>query len=255
MNLIIAILLGVVAGWLVNYLSDVLPTQRRLSRPVCNQCGTVFHWQDYFILRTCPECKQARTWRTYIVLIAAMVLSAVVWVSSPPQFGYWFSLLVLTYFGVVFVIDVEHRLILHMVSIVGAVIGLIAGIASNGLTNTLIGGLAGLGIMLLFYLFGVLFARYRARKLGVNDDEEALGFGDVILAGVIGLMVGWPHILIGLLVAILAGGVISLLIIIVLSALKRFESMNVFTAYGPYLILGATLLMFFPQALWFLPIR
>src|SRR5690242_6833444 len=124
MNLIIAILLGVVAGWLVNYLSDVLPTQRRLSRPVCNHFGTVFHWQDYFILRTCPECKQARSWRTYIVFIAAIMLSAALWVNPAPQLGYWFSLLVLTYFGVVFVIDVEYRLILHMVSIVGAVIGL-----------------------------------------------------------------------------------------------------------------------------------
>jgi leader peptidase (prepilin peptidase)/N-methyltransferase len=206
-------------------------------------------------LYACPACKQARSWRTYVVMVAAIVISAAVWLNAPAQLGYPISLLVLTYFGVVMIIDLEHRLILHMVSLVGAVIGLIAGVAGNGLVSTMVGGLAGLGIMLAFYLFGMLFARYRARKLGVNDDEEALGFGDVTLAAVIGLMLGWPHILTGLLVAILAGGLISLLIIVILAALRRYESMNVFTAYGPYLVLGAALLLFFPQAIWFLPFK
>jgi len=255
MSLIIAILFGFIAGWLVNYLSDVLPTLRRLSRPACSHCGAIFRWQDYLLLYACPQCKQARSWRTYVVMIAAIAISAALWLNAPPQLGYWISLLVLTYFGVVMVIDLEHRLILHMVSLVGAVIGLIAGLAGNGLVSTIVGGLTGLGIMLAFYLFGMLFARYRARKLGVNDDEEALGFGDVTLAGVIGLMLGWPHILTGLLVAILAGGLISLLIIVILAALRRYESMNVFTAYGPYLVLGAALLLFFPQAIWFLPFK
>jgi prepilin signal peptidase PulO-like enzyme (type II secretory pathway) len=255
MILIIAILFGFIAGWLVNYLSDVLPTLRKLSRPACAHCGAIFRWRDYLLLSACPECKQARSWRSYIVIVLSIMISTALWLNAPVQLGYWISLLVLTYFGVVMVIDLEHRLILHMVSLAGAVIGLIAGIASNGLFSTIAGGVAGLGIMLVFYLFGMLFAHYRARKLGVNDGEEALGFGDVILAGVIGLMLGWPHILTGLLVAILAGGLISLLIIVILSAMRRFESMNVFTAYGPYLVLGAAILMFFPQVIWFLPFK
>ena len=61
-------------------------------------------------------------------------------------------------------------------------------------------------------------------------------------------MLGWPQIYQALLIAILAGGLISLLVMLTLLAMRRFESMNVFTAYGPYLIIGATLLIFFPQA-------
>lgn len=246
MSLIIAILLGFVAGWLVNYLSDVLPTLRRLSRPVCTHCGTPFRWQDYLLVNACRECKKPRSWRTYIVLVTAPILSALLWVSPPPHFGTWIGLLVLTYFGVVVVIDLEHRLIMHMVSLAGVAIGLLAGIVANGPVLTVAGGLAGLAIMFGLYQFGVLFARYRARKLGVDDDEEALGFGDVTLSGVIGLLLGWPQIVRGLTIAILAGGVLSLLIIIVLSAARRYQSMNVFTAYGPYLILGALIVMFFP---------
>src|SRR5688572_30980241 len=47
-------------------------------------------------------------------------------------------------------------------------------------------------------LFRSLVARYRARRMQAagqaDDEEEALGGGDVYLAGVLGLMLGWPFI-------------------------------------------------------------
>jgi leader peptidase (prepilin peptidase) / N-methyltransferase len=251
LNILIAMTAGCIAGWLVNYFSDVLPTQRRLSKPICTYCQAEFNWQDYLLMRPCRNCNHKRAWRTVIVLIAAIIVSVIISFNNPPKLGYWLSLLMLTYFGVVLVIDLEHRLILHPVSVVGAGIALVTGILNNGVVSTVVGGLVGLVIMLAFYLFGMLFARYRARKLGTDDGEEALGFGDVILAGVLGLMLGWPQIYQALVIAILAGGLVSLAVILVLSAMRRFESMNVFTAYGPYLILGATLLIFFPQTVSF----
>jgi leader peptidase (prepilin peptidase)/N-methyltransferase len=250
MNLILAILVGLAAGSLVNYVADVLPTQRKFTRPACIHCGAILSWRGYFLLQPCRECRKPRSWRTIIVLAMGPII-AVMLQLVPPAFGYWVGVLVLTYFGVVLVIDMEHRLIMHIVSLAGVAIGLLAGVITNGLARTLVGGLAGSGIMLVFYLFGMLFARYRARKLGLDDGEEALGFGDVTLSAVIGLMLGWPLVTTGLLIGILAGGLISLLLILVLMALHRYERMNVFTAYGPYLLLGATVIMFIPQAAHF----
>jgi hypothetical protein len=66
----------------------------------------------------------------------------------------------------------------------------------------------------------------------------------VILAGVLGLMLGWPLIWFGLLLGILAGGLISLFIIAFLLVTKKYKTMSFFIAYGPYLILGAVLVMF-----------
>jgi leader peptidase (prepilin peptidase)/N-methyltransferase len=252
MGILLAIIAGFIVGWLINYFSDVLPIQRKLSQPHCVHCEANFGWQDYFLLRPCHSCHHKRSLRTFIVLFSAMIIAVILWFNYPPKLGYWLSLVVITYFGVVLIIDLEHRLILHPVSLVGAGIALVVGVLSNDWISTVIGGVVGLIVMLIFYLFGMLFARYRARKLGVDDGEEALGFGDVVLTGVLGLMLGWPQIYQALLIAILAGGLISLLLILILSALRRFESMNVFTAYGPYLILGAVLLIFFPQALTFL---
>jgi prepilin signal peptidase PulO-like enzyme (type II secretory pathway) len=249
MGLLIAVFSGLLAGLLVNYLSDVLPTQRKLGRPVCAHCGTEYNLKDYLLLNTCPKCQSARSWRTYVCLAAGAALSMALWLYPPAQLGYWLGLAVLTYFGLVVVIDLEYRLILHMVSLGGALLGVVVGTVKYGLVYTLIGGGVGLGVMLIFYGVGILFARYRARKLGHDDGEEALGFGDVTISAVLGLMLGWPLIIYGLMIGILAGGLISLGLVLFLIITRRYESMTVFTAYGPYLVLGATILLFFPQFL------
>jgi leader peptidase (prepilin peptidase)/N-methyltransferase len=249
MNLLFAGLLGLLAGILVNYLADVLPTQRRLARPVCQKCGAGTAWKDYFRLAACRACGQPRAWRTYLTLAVGICASLALWLNPPTRMGYWLGLVVLAFLGLVVVIDLEHRLILNMVSLAGALLGLVTGTIRYNLTTSLLGGLAGLTIMLFFYWLGTRFARYRARKLGADDGEEALGFGDVTLSAVLGLMLGWPLILYGLLFGIMAGGLISLGMVIVLVVSRRYQSLTVFTAYGPYLVFGAILLLYFPKML------
>ena len=166
--------------------------------------------------------------------------------------GYALGMILLTYFAIVFVIDFEHRLILHPTSIFGAFFGLGLGIWINGLFSTLIGGLAGLIIMLVFYYLGVLFSRFRARRMQTagqdSDNEEALGFGDVILAGVLGLTLGWPFIWFGLLLGILLGGLVGVIMVLYLMIAKRYktEALMVFMPYGPFFITSAFLILFIP---------
>jgi leader peptidase (prepilin peptidase)/N-methyltransferase len=80
-----------------------------------------------------------------------------------------------------------------------------------------------------------------------SDDEEALGGGDVFLAGVLGLMLGWPNIILGLTYGVLIGGFISLLTIIQLFIKRRYagNAMMTFIPYGPSLILGAFYVLYF----------
>ena len=255
MDLIFSGFLGFIASVLVNYLSDVLPTQRRLAHPFCQECGANYTWKDYFLMTACHGCGKPRSWRTYVVLVAGICLSLALWMNPPTRMGYWLGLCVLTFLGLVVVIDIEHRLILNMVTLAGAVLGLVTGTFRYDLTTSLLGGLAGLAIMLLFYWFGILFARYRARKLGTDDGEEALGFGDVTLSAVLGLMLGWPFILFGLLIGVLAGGLISLILVLFLVVTRRYQSMTIFTAYGPYLVLGAIILLYFPKMLSIMLVR
>jgi leader peptidase (prepilin peptidase)/N-methyltransferase len=57
------------------------------------------------------------------------------------------------------------------------------------------------------------------------------------------LLVGWPDILSTLVVAILLGGVISLLIIVVQLLTKRYQAFSAIP-YTPFLIMAAILVLF-----------
>ena len=249
MELLIPVLFGLIAGLLVNYLSDVLPVQRKLTVPACASCGADYSWKDYFLFGACRACAKKRSLRTYLTLVASLAFSVALWLNPPARLGYWIGFILLAYFGLVVIIDIEHRLIMHVVSLAGALLGLLVGSLKYNLMVSLEGGLAGLVIMLIFYWVGILFARYRARKLGVDDGEEALGFGDVTISAVIGLMLGFPLVMYGLFLGVLAGGLFSLGLVAFLMLTRRYESMTVFTAYGPYLVLGAAILLYFTQIL------
>jgi leader peptidase (prepilin peptidase)/N-methyltransferase len=248
--IVVSLLLGWMGGWLVNYLADVLPVTRSFSRPVCPRCQTVRKPLDYLFLRKCGLCGARRTFRAWAIQALLPIISLLLWLFPRPFLPYPLALLLVLYFGVVAVIDLEYRAILHPVSLFGALLGFGTGVylrgggsLLNGVTTTLIGGAAGFAIMLVFYLLGEAYVRRMAKKKGLPADEVALGFGDVNLAGIIGLVLGWPAVLTGLFFAILAGGFVSLLIILVMLMAKRYQA---FTAipYAPFLILGALYLLF-----------
>jgi len=158
--------------------------------------------------------------------------------------GFWGGLLILAYFGIVVVIDYEHRLILHPISVVGAGIGLFIGSYLHGIGSALLGGVVGFGSMLLLYWLGEILLRLAARLRGQTVDDVALGFGDVNLSGVIGLLLGFPGVVLGLFLAILIGGAVSFLYLVFMLVLRRYR-MFMALPYGPFLVSGAVILLFF----------
>ena len=255
------VFLGVIAGMLINYLSDVLPVTRRFTHPICLHCGETQTHQNYFLWpRRCPACGTRRSVRTWIVVIAFPALLYWLWVTpdSRMHYGFWIGFLVLAYFFLVTVIDVEHRLILHPVSWVGAFLFGLIGVLTNGWQSTLIGGTIGYMAMLALFFFGGLFARAAGRLRGTPIDEVALGFGDVNLTGVLGLLLGWPNIAMGVIISIFSAGAFTLGYLVILVLLRRYR---VFMAipYGPFLVLGGFMVLFAPAVaqqvlLWISPL-
>ena len=238
----VAVILGWIGALVVNYLGDVLPFTRKFTKPACDSCQSHLALDYYLLHRPCKTCGAKPSIRHWIVLLFGPILAGVIYFYPIPNLGIWGGILWLGFFALVVVIDLEHRLILHPVSLVGAGLGAIFGSISHGITNTLLGGAAGFGIMLIFYMLGNVFIKVLSRRRGEEIDEVALGFGDVNLAGVIGLLLGWPGVIGGVFLAIILGGVVSGFFLIVQLFRKRYQAFQALP-YGPFLVLSTLFLL------------
>jgi leader peptidase (prepilin peptidase)/N-methyltransferase len=178
-----------------------------------------------------------------VVQAAGPVLAVLIWFYPPQTMGFAGGVIWLTYFGLVAVIDLEHKLILHPVSLVGAVLGVISGTLYHGVLSTLLGGAVGFGVMFALYLLGGLFIKLVSRLRGEEVADIALGFGDVNLAGILGLVLGWPGVFAGLVLGILIGGAGSALYLLYRALTGGYQAYEALP-YGPFLILSAVYLFY-----------
>ncbi len=252
MQLVLIVLAGWFVGMLVNYLSDVLPTFRTLTYPRCLYCQAPMGiWNYLFWPKRCPQCNKPRLLRVWVV--EGIYIAAALWLWQTPEqpMPSWVSMVLFAYLGMVTVIDIEHRLILHSTSLLGSIMAILLGTFLHGLKSTLLGGLAGFGIMLMVYFLGFVFLRISERWRGKPlDEDEALGFGDVNLSGVIGLLLGWPGILAGLVSAIVFAGAASLVYLVLFIAVRKKYRPSLAIPYGPFLVASTLFLLFFKSTIW-----
>lgn len=247
------VLFGLIAWHLTNLMADILPYTPEKG-PLCGyaDCRARIPLKDYLLLRRCPKCGKTRRARIWILPVIMIAASVYLWFSPPKGIGYAGGFIVFTYLTTVAFIDLEHHLILRSLSVSGIILGAATGFLMQGWQSMLFGAGAGFIILFLFYLFGKMFDRIRARKLGAEASrEEALGSGDVTLAIILGLMVGWPLIWFNILLGVLCAGVVSIVIILWLVFSKRYgqKAFSFFIPLGPGFILATMLILYFPSYL------
>ncbi len=245
MEYFLMFLAGWVCGSLVNYLADTLPWKRTISVPFCIHCQEKMNLWNYFIWpRRCESCGKKRDWGVTAVELLTAITFALMWAYPPAKLGVWWGAIVIIYFGVIVVIDIRYKLILHITSWVGLGLGLTIGILLHGWIPTIEGGIIGYCIMFTFYKLGELFIKWWTRYKGKPEDEVALGFGDVNLSGILGLMVGFPGVLLSLFIGALIGGIVSLVYLVFSVLIKRYKALTALP-YGPFLVCGAVIVIFF----------
>lgn len=243
MILVLHALAGAFAAILINYLSDVLPISRRLSRPICLNCGKLFSLKEYLFSFKCAKCQNRTSLRVILVTVFAIVACILLYYFPFGRLGFITTLPVLVFLGVILVIDIEYRVVLIQTSLFGLFLFLVYGWLINGILKTLAGGLAGFLIMLALYYLGVLFNKIMGRIRGEEIEEVALGFGDVYVCAFLGLLTGWPAVIAAILLAILASGAYSLLYILIMLIARKYRSFSAIP-YTPFLIV-ATVTIFY----------
>ena len=251
--------LGFLLGILINLLADQLPRWRRVWRvpfcPYCEEVRPAWTWSGTLAyLRLKPECQHCGapiSWRHPLVELVMAGLFAFIWTQhgqgdpSPLLIPYSVYSAI---FVLIFVIDIEHKLILKMVMIPAWILGLLGSLIHphpRFFYQALIGGVLGYSLLWLVYQLGVLFVKVMGRRRGKPVNTTAFGFGDVRLGGFIGLVVGFPDVLHALFIGILLGGLFAFVYLFVAAVILRSYKRYTAIPYGPFLILGAMWIMFF----------
>ncbi|MBX2996941.1 MAG: prepilin peptidase [Caldilineaceae bacterium] len=194
---------GLLCGGLINWLADILPYWR----------------QD----KVRPRMGRVRWW---MVMAASVGIFLYVGRQSGlliEEIRFDSGLLLYVYlplFLLIATIDLEHRRVLNIVLAPTALAALILAAFQSPLA---LGGaaLSGLGGAILFFAVNLI-------------RRGAIGAGDVKLAAVIGMIAGFPQVLVALVIGIIAGGVGAS----ILMANGRVSRKGML-AYAPYLSLGA----------------
>lgn len=216
-------LIGCLAGWLLSLAADWLMASR------AGQPAGGDGWRAR--MRWSPPARQ----QTFFLVMACGLLFGYLWVRVGPSprlailMSYiWILLLVL-------VIDLRQRLIYNAILLPAALGALVASLLAPppSLLSALAGGVAGLGIL------GAVALAY----------PRGLGAGDVKLAGLIGLMAGFPQVLAALALGVLAGGGIALALLAV-----RLVGRKSYIPYAPFLAVGAMVALIHGQEIlaWYL---
>lgn len=234
---------GLSIGSFLNVLIDRLPMGESiwLGRSHCDNCQKTISWYDlipvisFIILqRKCRYCRNKISWQYPLVEVATGLIFLFTYASMIRIIGTDFIVPHLIYYlGVVgcliiiFVTDLKYRIIpdqnLIFLTVITFVYQLIYSLQL--IKVNLISAI----VSMLFFLFLVIITR-----------GKGMGLGDVKLSFVMGLILGFPKIIVALYLSFLTGAVVSLILI-----LTHKKSMKSTIAFGPFLVLGTLISLFY----------
>jgi leader peptidase (prepilin peptidase)/N-methyltransferase len=245
---ILIALMGAAIGSFLNVIIDRLPAKQSLLFPPshCPACGKRLNILDLMPVLSylclggrCRYCRAPIPRRILWVESGTMAgfVFLLWWYGLSPELGimcfYW-SLLT-----VILVIGLERGLILDKIIYPAGAVALLINVFSRdpGVINSLLDSLLGGGVGLLVMILPLSLGR------------RGLGWGDVKMAGLVGLMLGFPLVLVALFLAVVAGGLVAGLLLL-FKVIKR----NAAVAFSPFLAVATMVVLLCGQNImdWYL---
>lgn len=278
----IIIIIGLISGGVVNALADDLPLRRKLRLPryvsvekkrsvfkdIRDEHGVHISQSDdeprpivawlgitafLFGRRASPNGVKL-TWRYPLAEILTVILMLLTWDAikshlddaGTVQFIFW--LIYMAFFVLITVIDIEYKLILFVVIIPFGAIALLDAVVTDyqpSFIDAVVGGAAGFVVFFILYNGGFLFTYIMGKLRGEEIKEIAFGYGDVMMATVSGLVLGWRGLIFAMFITVFLGAFGALLYL--LSRRLIGARYSAFTAlpYGPYIVVGTIIMLLY----------
>ena len=238
--------IGLFFGSFLNVVIDRLPKNESIvrGRSHCESCNHILSWIDLIPLLSyfstngkCRYCHVALSLKYPLFEVVTGVLFAESFyvlaigkgfeslITFPFILNVIYSLYILSSFLIIFFIDLEHGFIPDKIVYPGIIVSLIYLLFVHFDVNFLLAALAAFIFFYAIYFF---------------TKKRGMGFGDVKLAILLGLFLGFPKIVIALYIAFLTGAAISL--ILVIAKKKKFHGGSI--PFGPFMVIGALIAFF-----------
>lgn len=256
MNIVLAFIFGLIIGSFLNVVIWRLPRKESLSgRSHCPHCGHTLKWHDLMPLLSialqggrCKYCRSKISLRyPFIETLVGTLFALAMWlfpVTDLISALFFLKLMiVVAVCVVVFVIDLEHYLILNRIvyPAIGAMLVLDVALGFlradySSFLYSVLGALVAGGIFWLLW-YGSKFFR--------GETGLWMGFGDVKFVIFMALALGFPAIVIGLFLSFMAGAIIGVGLIVV--GHKQFSSR---LPFGTFLSIATLAALFWGTQLW-----
>jgi len=209
------------------------------GRSHCPHCKHLLAWYDlipvlsFIILRRqCRYCKKPISWQYPVVELITGILFILPLFLSPLHYsvvsylGLLFYFLIISFLIIIFIYDLKHFIILDKVLFPAIIISFLYLTVNSQLSiiNYSLSALGAFAFFLSIYLI---------------SKGKWLGFGDVKLVILLGLLLGWPKILLSLFLSFVIGGMIGIGLIVFSKQKLKSE-----VPFAPFLILGALIAFF-----------
>ena len=219
------------------------------GRSYCPKCKHDLNFFDLFPILSflflkgrCRYCKEKISYQYPLVEFFTGLLFLFLYLNLGIGVDLIFWLVLISLFIIIFVYDIKYytipdRLVflLILLSIIRILYSFFAGLIY--FNDVVLYFLSAIGASLFFFLIWFF------------SKGMAMGFGDVKLAFLIGLILGWPYIVIGLFLGFLFGAIVGTIMIILKKRQKDSE-----IPFAPFLLLGMFVAYFFGEIIlnWYL---
>jgi len=242
-------ILGLFVGSFLNVLVDRLPRNENVikGRSYCESCKKELKWFDLipvlsfvFLKGRCRFCKAELSLYYPIIELTTGIMFVLTYAFVSSQFIIYhlsfiipilYYLFIVSSFIVVFFTDLKYEIISDKILLPAIVVTFLYLLIINP-SSLIINLFSGVVTFLFFVIIYLVFS-FLTKK-------ESMGGGDIKLTFLLGLFLGFPNIIVGLYLAFLTGALAGIILII----WKKKSFRGATLPFGPFLILGAIVSLF-----------